>query len=142
MAYFTIEEAEKCLPSVERLLKKAQRLRDRIAWILETNDVVLEVSSDEGFHYFMTEQVRANKEFHRLYHQFYKAIEDLNTLGVMVKDVDDGLIDFPFRFNGHDAFLCWQLGEEKIRYWHDMESGVEGRKLIVDIDELMQERDS
>jgi hypothetical protein len=113
MMYFTIEQAEKCLPQVERLLKKAQKLRDRIAWILETNDVVLEVSSDDGFHYFMTEQVKTNKEFHKLYYQFYRVIEDLSGMGVIVKDIDDGLVDFPFLFNGQDAFLCWQLGERK-----------------------------
>jgi hypothetical protein len=141
MMFFTIEQAEKMLPVVERLLKKAQRLRDKIAWILETNDVVLEISSDEGFHYFMTEQVRVNKQFHKLYFQFYKSIEELNALGVIVKDIDEGLVDFPFRLNGQEAFLCWQLGEDKIRYWHDLESGFEGRRLIVDMDELFQEKD-
>ncbi len=141
MMYFTIEQAEKCLPVVERLLKKAQKLRDRIAWILETNDVVLEVSSDDGFHYFMTEQVKANKEFHRLYYQFYRVIEELSEIGVIVKDIDDGLIDFPFLVNGQDAFLCWQLGEQKIRFWHDCESGFENRQPIVDVDELFQEKD-
>ncbi len=138
MMYFTIEQAEKCLPAIRRLLKKAQRLRDRIAWLLETHDVVLEISSDEGFHYFMTEQVRANKEFHRLYHQFYKVVEELNEMGVIVKDIDEGLVDFPFKVNGQDAFLCWRLGEDKIRYWHDAETGVEGRKPILDVDELLQ----
>ncbi len=141
MNYFTIEQAEKCLPQVERLLIKAQKLRDRISWILETNDVVLEVSNDEGFHFFMTEQVKANKEFHRLYYQFYRAVDELTSMGVIVKDIDDGLIDFPFLLNGHDAFLCWQLGEDKIRYWHDCESGFEGRRPIVDVDELFQEKD-
>jgi len=136
MRFFTIEEAETALPMVEKLLKKAQRLRDKIAWLLETNEVVLEVSSDEGFHYFVTEQVKANKQFHRLYYQFYKVIERLNELGVIVKDIDDGLVDFPFRVNGNDAFLCWQLGEEKIRFWHDPEAGYENRQLIVDVDEL------
>ena len=141
MNYFTIEQAEKCLPNVEKLIKKAQRLRDKIAWLLETHDVVLEVSSDQGFHYFVTEEVKANKDFHKLYYQFYKVIEDLNNIGVIVKDIDDGLVDFPFRLNDHDAFLCWQLGEDKIRHWHDIESGFEGRKPIVDIDEMIQEKD-
>ena len=138
MTYFTIEQAERYIPLIEKLLKKAQRLRDRIAWLLETNDVVLEVSSEEGFHYFMTEQVKVNKEFHKLYFQFYKVIEQLNELNVIVKDIDEGLVDFPFKVNGNDAFLCWQLGEDKIRFWHDLESGYENRQPIVDVDELFQ----
>ncbi len=139
--YFTIEQAEKCLPLVERLVKKAQRLRDRIAWLLETHDVVLEVSNDDGFHYFVTEQVRVNKEFHKLYYQFYRVIESLNEMGIIVKDIDDGLIDFPFKFNGEDAFLCWQLGEDRIRYMHSFEDCFEERKPIVDVDELFSTKD-
>jgi hypothetical protein len=136
MKYYTIEEADTALPLVEKFLKKAQRLRDKISWLLETNEVVLEVSSDEGFHYFVTEQVKANKQFHKLYYQFYKVIEGLNEMGIIVKDIDDGLVDFPFKVNGDDAYLCWQLGEQKIRYWHDCESGYENRQPIVDVDEL------
>ncbi len=138
MKYYTIEEADTALPVVEKFLKKAQRLRDKISWLLETNEVVLEVSSDEGFHYFVTEQVKANKQFHKLYYQFYKVIEGLNEMGIIVKDIDDGLVDFPFKVNGDDAYLCWQLGEQKIRYWHDCESGYENRQPIVDVDELFQ----
>ena len=134
MMYFTIDEAEKCIPKIERLVRKAQHLRDKIAWLLETNDVVLEVSSDEGFHYFMTEQIRTNKEFHRLYYQFYRVIEQLGAMNVIIKDIDDGFVDFPFRFNGRDAFLSWQLGEEKIRFWHDGEE----RRPILDFDALFE----
>lgn len=141
MMYFTIDEAENVLPTVERLVRKGQRLRDKIAWLLETNDVMLEVSNDDGFHYFMTEQVQVNKEFHKLYYQFYKVLEELNSFGVIVKDIDDGLIDFPFKFNGREAFLCWQLGESKIKYWHDPESGYENRQPIFDIDELFKTKD-
>jgi len=141
MTYFTIEQAETCLPKVERLVKKAQRLRDKLAWLMETNEVVLEVSSDRGFHYFVTEEVKVNKEFHRLYYQFYAVIEKLNELGIIVKDIDDGIVDFPFKLNGQDAFLCWQLGEDKIRFWHDAEGGFEGRKPVVDVDEFIQEKD-
>ena len=136
--YFTIEQAEKCIPRVEKLVRKAQRVRDRIAWLLETNDVVLEVSSDEGFHFFMTEQVKANKEFHKMYYQFYRVIEDLGAMGVIVNDIDDGLVEFPFMLNGKEAFLCWRLGEDRIRFWHDADSGFEDRQPILDFDALLK----
>ena len=137
---FTIDEAEEMLPFVSKLVRKAQRLRDKIVWLLETNNVVLEVSSEDGFHYFMTDQIKVNKEFHNLYHKFYSVIEELNELGIIVKDIDEGLIDFPFAANGKEAFLCWKLGEDKIRFWHDCESGFEGRQPIVDIDELVKKK--
>jgi hypothetical protein len=140
MDTFTIDEAEEMLPLVSKMVKKAQRLRDKIVWLLETNNVVLEVSSEDGFHYFMTDQIKVNKDFHNMYHKFYSVIEELNDLGVIVKDIDEGLVDFPFEFNGKEAFLCWKLGEDKIRFWHDCESGFEGRQPIVDIDEMVQEK--
>ena len=138
---FTIEQADKCLPTISRLVKKVQRLKNRLAWLLETHDVVLEVTNEEGFHYFVTEHVRVNREFHRLYYQFYSSIEKLNELGVILRDIDEGLVDFPFRFNSKDAFLCWQLGEDRIRHWHPVDCCFEGRKPVVDVDELLQEKD-
>lgn len=138
MKYFTIEEAERSLPVVDKLLSKAQRLSDKIAWLLETNDVIFEVSSDEGFHYFVTEQVKVNKQFHRLYYQFYRTIEELDALGVVVKDIEEGLIDFPFKVRNDDAFLCWRQGEGKIKFWRSADDEMDDRRQIVDVDELYE----
>ncbi|HLC32225.1 MAG TPA: DUF2203 domain-containing protein [Candidatus Nanoarchaeia archaeon] len=138
MRPFTIEQAEKVIPKIERLLKKAQRVREKLSWLLDEYDGVVEVNDEFGFHFFLTESVPVNKEFHRLYYQFYGAIESMNDLGVIVKDIDEGLIDFPFKIGKKEVFLCWQLGEERIEYWHDCESGFEERQKIVDIDELFK----
>ena len=137
---FSIEEAEKLLPEVTKLMKKAQRIRDRLAWLMEANDVSVEVTSEEGFHFFLTEQVSVNKEFHKLYYHFYRAVEKLNEMGLIVKDIDEGLVDFPFELKGRELMLCWRLGEDKIKYWHTHEEGFEGRQPIVDIDELFKEK--
>ena len=54
-------------------------------------------------------------------------------LGAEVKDLDQGLIDFRTTRRGREVYLCWKLGEgERISYWHDLESGFNGRKLIED----------
>ena len=140
MKVFTIEEAEGCLGVVGQKVRKVQRLREKISWLLESNEAVVEVNEDDGFHYFMTEQVRVNKEFHRLYFQFYRALEEIGIMGVIVKDIDGGLVDFPFRVNGKEAYLCWQLGEDRIKYWHDVDSGVDGRKPIVDLDDFLAKK--
>ncbi len=137
MKFFTIEEAEGCLPAVEKLVKKASRLRNKIVWLLDSNDALAEVNTESGFHFFVTEYVDVNKEFHRLYFQFYKAISALHELGVIVKDVEEGLVDFPFRLNGRDVFLCWQLGEDKIQFWHDCDCYSEWRP-IVDLDDFLK----
>jgi hypothetical protein len=58
-----------------------------------------------------------------------EAVEWLQRLGVIVKDADRGLVDFPaLRENGEEVLLCWQVGEDEIAYWHGLEEGFAGRK--------------
>jgi len=57
----------------------------------------------------------------------------LGELGVVVKDVDAGLVDFPARRDEADVFLCWQLGEDDIAWWHGVEDGFRGRQALVDL---------
>ena len=60
-------------------------------------------------------------------------LKDIAELGVEVKDPDRGLIDVRTKFRGREVYLCWQLGEgSHISYWHDLEAGFAGRKLIED----------
>lgn len=56
------------------------------------------------------------------------AVEELHALGLEVKDVDAGLVDFPALRDGERVYLCWQLGEPEIGYWHGVEEGFAGRK--------------
>ncbi len=135
---FTVEKAERLLPNLEKLMRKAQKLSERIAWILEVHEPMLEISSSEGFHYFVTAEVGVNKEFHRLYFQFYKALEELQSLGVVVRDLEDGSVDFPFKLSNREAFLSWQLGEDKIRFYRDVEDEFEGRRPLINLDEFLK----
>jgi hypothetical protein len=57
-----------------------------------------------------------------------RCVNAIHGLGGVVKDPDTGLVDFPARIEGTEAFLCWQLGEEQIDYWHGIEEGFAGRK--------------
>ena len=54
----------------------------------------------------------------------------LNGLGVQIKDMDEGLIDFPARRDGEDILLCWKVGEPEVAYWHGPDEGFAGRKRI------------
>ena len=57
-----------------------------------------------------------------------RCVNGIHGLGGVVKDPDIGLVDFPARIEGVEAYLCWQLGEEQIDYWHGIEEGFAGRK--------------
>jgi hypothetical protein len=56
------------------------------------------------------------------------AVEELNRLGVLVKDLDRGLVDFPALRQGEEVLLCWQVGEAEVAFWHGLDEGFAGRK--------------
>src|SRR5512144_2193513 len=56
------------------------------------------------------------------------AVDELQQLGVLVKDLDRGLVDFPALRDGEEVLLCWQVGEDEVAYWHGLEEGFAGRK--------------
>jgi hypothetical protein len=58
------------------------------------------------------------------------ALEQVQSLGVVVKDLDSGLVDFPSRREGEDVLLCWQLGEDEVGFWHGYDDGYAGRRPI------------
>jgi hypothetical protein len=59
-----------------------------------------------------------------------RCVNGIHALGALVKDPDSGLVDFPARVEGEEAFLCWRLGEDEISYWHGLEEGFAGRKPV------------
>jgi hypothetical protein len=59
-----------------------------------------------------------------------RALERVQSLGVIVKDLDTGLVDFPSVRDGEDVLLCWQLGEDEVAFWHRYEDGYAGRRPI------------
>ena len=59
-----------------------------------------------------------------------KQVSELIEAGVLIKDVDRGLIDWYAKKGKRDIFLCWKIGDEKIQYWHEVEDGFSGRKPI------------
>jgi hypothetical protein len=56
------------------------------------------------------------------------AMGEIQAVGVLVKDLDTGLVDFPAKRDGDDILLCWQLGEEEVAFWHGPEDGYAGRR--------------
>jgi len=59
-----------------------------------------------------------------------EALEKIHSTGCIVKDLDVGLLDFPARIEGEDVYLCWELGEDRIRFYHRQDEGFAGRKPI------------
>jgi len=72
--------------------------------------------------------VDASEAVERIRSSLSGLVEQIVEHGVQVKDIDRGLLDFPARVRGEDALLCWQVGEERIAWWHTPEAGFAGRQ--------------
>jgi hypothetical protein len=70
----------------------------------------------------------AAAEIERLERELTGLVDEIVEHGAEVKDIDEGLIDFPARRGGETVLLCWKLGEDEIRYWHRVEDGFAGRR--------------
>ncbi len=119
--HFTVEEASALLPEIRDLLLHIREHRDRMIIDWQEARPVLQKAGQNGggheAHGFLTDVQRLNAEIRRLL-----------AMGVQLKDIDRGLIDFPAWRDGAEVLLCWHLGEEEIGYWHDLESGFAGRQ--------------
>ena len=108
--YFTLPEAERLLPELEQV---AERIRfSGGARVNPGQQLSLRSRRDTS--------MAALKD----------ALDQIDRIGVLIKDLDIGLIDFLTRFQDRDVCLCWKLGEEGIRFWHGSEEGFRGRKPI------------
>jgi hypothetical protein len=129
--YFSHEQATRLLPEVERLLRLAVHARavyeeaDQAIAALQQRvqsmgGIVVDISKARLLQESRVEGAKHLRE----------AIEGITDLGVQVKDLDTGLVDFPTTYHGEEVLLCWRLGEPRIAHWHGLEEGVRGRKPI------------
>jgi len=128
---FTVEQAEALLPVLKSLLKSAmngkklveqfeKELQDLRHRILLTGGLSVDVANLAGR--------RAERD--KAMQEIKDALAEVHAIGVQVKDLDIGLLDFPCAVENEVVLLCWRLGEEKIEYWHSQEEGFKGRKPI------------
>ena len=129
--YFTLEQAERLLPEVERSLRDALFHRAEAQKAQkELSDVAERVRFSGGARIDPDKQVMTRAHRDSSITALKKALDDIDALGALIKDLDIGLIDFLTRFEDRDVCLCWKLGEEGIRFWHGAEEGFRGRKPI------------
>lgn len=126
--YFTIDEAEELLPRLERTLRRTINLNKALDLL---SSIEIEVYDDDYDN--LRRITKLNKQFHKLSHEFYASIEKVEDVGCIIKDIDTGIVDFFSKFEGREIFLCWKLGERKIKFWHESDSGYEGRRPILDL---------
>lgn len=121
MKTFTLEEANQLVPRLSHLLDELIEIRDHLAREgVQLHSLLRRASGNGGNQH--------SNAYYRLLERFNARLSELETLGCELKDLDQGLVDFPAYRNGQLVYLCWQRGEDRIRYWHTLDAGFAGRQ--------------
>lgn len=129
-ANFTPDEANELLPTVRPLVERmveAKRALD--AAQAEADDVSVRISGNGGG-LPPARLAEVDAGVSRRATELARVLEEIQALGVIVKDLDTGLVDFPSVRDGRDVLLCWQLGEDDVAFWHGYDDGYAGRRPI------------
>jgi hypothetical protein len=127
--YFDRDEAEELLPLISGVLTQARQQKETMDGLdHELARAAAKIMMLGGWippHRELSEK-RALREQAR--EKIAEAIQQIHETGCVVKDLDEGLVDFPSMREGREVYLCWKLGEERIGFWHGIDEGFAGRK--------------
>jgi hypothetical protein len=130
---FTLDEAKMLLPVLESLLRAAISGKKLIEEVdAEMQEVAHQVFLRGGMHLNIVHLARRKAEREKAIQRVKDALAEIDAIGVQVKDLDIGLLDFPCEVEGQTVLLCWKLGEPDITHWHGVSEGFAGRKPIDD----------
>jgi hypothetical protein len=131
MRTFTLDEAQSLLPVLESLLKRAidgkhsaEEAESDLAGLAQR----IYLSGGMRVNPATVAQQRAELESHLT--KVKESMAEIDAIGVQVKDLDAGLLDFPFKLEDEVVLLCWKMGESSIEHWHTVESGFGGRQPV------------
>jgi hypothetical protein len=129
--YFTIASANESLPMVIEKFQALKKLKNEV--MKTEQELNSSLSSNSTFEKYVKVKQKLNKSVKN----FYQAIEDLEDTGVVIKGIDEGLLDFPSKRFDDEVWLCWKEGETEIKFWHEKDVGFNGRKPISINDEAL-----
>jgi hypothetical protein len=126
---FTLEEAHSLLPVLRSLLKRAMDGKGVIEEVeKELQDLKHRILLSGGLRVDVPAVAVRRAERDKAFQNIKDTLAEIDAIGVQVKDLDIGLLDFPCAVGDEIVLLCWKYGEEKIEFWHGMEEGFKGRK--------------
>lgn len=131
MKTFTLDEAQSLLPVLESLLKRAQESKqaaEQAEAVITALAQRIYVSGGMRIDVGAVSKQRAEVESHA--QRMRETVAEIDAIGVQVKDLDAGLLDFPCRLDEEIVLLCWRSGETAIEHWHTVEAGFQGRQPV------------
>jgi hypothetical protein len=126
--YFTPEEANEALEAVRPLTEQLVRHRRAFAEAQARRAALVERIAGNGGGINPSDLAAATEELEEHASAVALCIQEIGELGGQVKDLDEGLVDFPARRGAEEVLLCWKLGEEEVGHWHGSDEGFAGRR--------------
>ena len=128
---FTLDEAQELLPVLESLLRTAIDGKKLVEAVdAEFQETAQKVFARGGMSLNVVYLARRKAEREKAIQKVKDAMAEIDAIGVQVKDLDIGLLDFPCEVDGQIVLLCWKLGEKAITHWHGISEGFAGRKPV------------
>lgn len=127
-SHFTLKEANAMLPATIKKFKDLVNLKNQII------KIQTEMETDPKYMSNLKEHILKKQEFNTAISNFYKTMEEIESTGVVVKSVEEGLLDFPSLRFSEEIWLCWKEGETEIKFWHGKDEGFNGRKPLETFD--------
>ena len=119
---YTPQDANNTLPEVARRFDEILSQKRQVIELHEDLQRTIEFESK------LEEFVKKKQQLNVAVTALYKSIESLESMGIVIKSVEEGLVDFPCKRFEEDIWLCWKFGETEIKFWHAREEGFLGRK--------------
>jgi hypothetical protein len=129
--HFTRAEAEALLPHLDPILRELRDLRSQLRDV-EHQLEALQVKMRGNGHTHQGELAQLRATAATLIAAIDECVRRVSAYGVLVKDMETGLVDFPARRQGREIYLCWRLGEPHVAWWHPIEDGFAGRQPLDD----------
>ncbi len=131
MRTFTLREAQSMLPVLESLLRRSIEAKSQMEEIdQELTELGERIFLSGGMLLDVATCAARKAQRDKAIQNAKDTLSEINAIGVQVKDLDIGLLDFPCLVDGEIVLLCWKLGEPTITHWHGTEEGFAGRKPI------------
>lgn len=120
---FTVREANETIPLVRRIVEDVVHGYDELSRLAEEyKSLRLSRAADEK------KLNRLKRRMAGISEDIESYVVELGEIGCEMKDLKTGLVDFPWRMDGRDVLLCWQLGEDRVEHWHEVTDGFAGRR--------------
>ena len=131
MKTFTLDEAQSLLPVLESLLKRAIEGKQSAEEVESSlSELARQIYLSGGMRVDVSKVSRLRTEMEDHLQRVRESVAEIDSIGVQVKDLEAGLLDFPCRLEDEVVLLCWRMGEPAIEHWHSVESGFKSRQPV------------